>query len=52
MNNSYTKNEADRVRELYDYYIQFNFEQFALNKITWDTGLSIETIKEILSRHP
>lgn len=47
--NKFTNEEAEIVCEKFAHYIQFNFESIALNRITWDTGLDIETIREILT---
>lgn len=49
MNKGYTEEEAETVRELFLHYAQFNFRQIAINRITWDTGIDVETVEQILS---
>lgn len=46
--NKITECEKQLIVERYNFYCQFNFPEIALNRITWDFGHDIKTIKSIL----
>ena len=46
-----SSDEEQLVMEKYSDYIQFNFQQIAINKITWDSGLSGDNVESILKKN-